>query len=299
VSSSKQLKQEFQASLDDLVAWLFLNARGATEEQAASGLGNQETQTPATAKVKKITDMVEAYLLRLGGKDKDEVATQMALSSLVRVVKQLNRGLAQAAEDGTAGVDALMSLSRRSNDYFTKFVGNWLNSDAIANHFVFELGGFEFLLDVIGKTEERQSRDPSPPLKDPRGEHLEQITSLPAQTKVDEEPEGSDIFDILYSAEQEGGGDQGTLVQGSCEALASLGLSQDRDEAPLDEPPVLVLGELANKHLVLTEDNTGGSVSSHSKVDWSCNKRAYKNRLMVTHLHGALRNEYWVLFKLQ
>jgi len=62
---------------------------------------------------------------------------------------------------------------------------------------------------------------------------------------------------------------------------------------------VLVLGELANKHLVLTEDNTGGSVSSHSKVDWSCNKRAYKNRLMVTHLHGALRNEYWVLFKLQ
>jgi len=39
--------------------------------------------------------------------------------------------------------------------------------------------------------------------------------------------------------------------------------------------------------------------STHSKVDWSCNKRAYKNRLMVTGLQGALRNEYWVLFKLQ
>jgi hypothetical protein len=61
-----------------------------------------------------------------------------------------------------------------------------------------------------------------------------------------------------------------------------------------------VLGELANKQLVLTDDNTGGNVAStHSKVDWSCNKRAYKNRLMVTGLQGALRNEYWVLFKLQ
>jgi hypothetical protein len=75
VSQSKQLRQEYQASLDDLVSWLFLNARGAAEEQAPSGLGNVSSQTPATAKVKKITDMVEAYLLRLGGVDKDEVAT--------------------------------------------------------------------------------------------------------------------------------------------------------------------------------------------------------------------------------
>jgi hypothetical protein len=75
VSQSKQLRQEYQASLDDLVSWLFLNARGAAEEQAPSGLGNVSSQTPATAKVKRITDMVEAYLLRLGGVDKDEVAT--------------------------------------------------------------------------------------------------------------------------------------------------------------------------------------------------------------------------------
>jgi hypothetical protein len=50
---------------------------------------------------------------------------------------------------------------------------------------------------------------------------------------------------------------------------------------------------------VLTDDNTGAPVASHGKVDWSCNKRAYKNRLMVTPLQGPLRNEYWVLFKLQ
>jgi len=71
-------------------------------------------------------------------------------------------------------------------------------------------------------------------------------------------------------------------------------------DSPLDEPPQLILGELANKQLVLTEDNTGANVAStHSKVDWSGNKRAYKHRLMVTGLQGALRSEYWVLFKLQ
>lgn len=139
------------------MSWLFLNARGVAEEQAPSGLGNVASQTPATAKVKRITDMVEAYLLRLGSADKDEAATQVALSSLVRVVKQLNRSLASAAKEGTIGADALMNLSRRTNDYFTKFVGNWLKSDSIASHFVFELGGFEFLLDTIGTRDEGEA----------------------------------------------------------------------------------------------------------------------------------------------
>lgn len=47
-----------------------------------------------------------------------------------------------------------MSLGRRTNEYFTLFTGSWLRTDAIASHFVFELGGFEFLLDTIGKRDE-------------------------------------------------------------------------------------------------------------------------------------------------
>jgi len=42
-ASSPQLKQEYQASLDDMVSWLFLNARGLAEEQAPNGLGNVAT----------------------------------------------------------------------------------------------------------------------------------------------------------------------------------------------------------------------------------------------------------------
>mmetsp|Transcript_19576 Transcript_19576/g.30132 ORF Transcript_19576/g.30132 Transcript_19576/m.30132 type:complete len:106 (+) Transcript_19576:9413-9730(+) len=47
------------------------------------------------------------------------------------------------------------------------------------------------------------------------------------------------------------------------------------------------------------QDNSGTHSSSMAKIDWSCNKRAYKNRLLVTGLTGGLKNEYWLLFKLQ
>ena len=75
--------------------------------------------------------------------------------------------------------------------------------------------------------------------------------------------------------------------------------AEEESDLPLDEPPQLVLGELATKQLVLTEDNTGGAVASPGKVDWSGNKRAYKHRLMVTGLQGALKSEYWVRVKRQ
>jgi hypothetical protein len=301
VSQSKQLRQEYQASLDDLVSWLFLNARGAAEEQAPSGLGNVASQTPASAKVKKITDMVEAYLLRLGGAEKDEVATQVALSSLVRVVKQLNHSLGAAAKEGTIGADALMSLSRRTNDYFTKFVGNWLKSDSIASHFVFELGGFEFLLDTIGTRDEDAIEQAVESSTGEAKDGHRTLFSGSTSSQAEEEPGASDIFELLHGSEEDSALDikAASLAKGDAGKQPSDGQEREQ-EAPLDEPPQLILGELANKQLVLTDDNTGGHVAStHSKVDWSCNKRAYKNRLMVTGLHGALRNEYWVLFKLQ
>lgn len=87
VQADKQLRVEYQASLDDLVAWLFLNARGPAEEAALSGLGNVACNTPAAAKAKRITEMVEHYLEKLGGSEEQEAATQVAVSSFVRVVK--------------------------------------------------------------------------------------------------------------------------------------------------------------------------------------------------------------------
>lgn len=50
---------------------------------------------------------------------------------------------------------------------------------------------------------------------------------------------------------------------------------------------------------MVMEDNNGGDlVATHAKTDWSVNKRAYKHRIIVKHLIGALRPEYWILFSL-
>jgi hypothetical protein len=194
-----------------------------------------------------------------------------------------------------------MNLSRRTNGYFTKFVGNWLKSDSIASHFVFELGGFEFLLDTIGKKDENVSerRDPRP-LGETKGGH-QALASAQISSKAEDDPGISDIYEILDAEEEDSAQDAKTQSQAKEDGTKPHGSGQEREpEVSLDEPPQLILGELANKHLVLTDDNTGVNVAStHSKVDWSCNKRAYKNRLMITGLHGALRNEHWILFRLQ
>ena len=288
IEENKRLREEFQASMDDLMTWLFLNARGYDEVQATSELGNAANHTPATTNVKNITEMIDDYLVKLGNNGKSEHATQIALSSLVRVVKQLNKDLMHSSMQGTAGSDALLALSRRANSYFTKFISCWLKTDSIARHFVFELGGFEFLLDTIGKKEDK-------------GSSTKEKQQIEGSSLIDEENDASfsDIHEMLEIAGSKDGNEKSDSKDDAA-ALLFEDAQDDSKPSAVEEPPQLSLCELANKHLVLTADNTGGqSAATHGKVDWCCNKRAYKNRLMVTALHGALRNEYWVLFKLQ
>lgn len=212
VKADKQLRAEYQASLDDLVAWLFLNARGPAEEAALSGLGNVACNTPAAAKAKRITEMVEHYLEKLGGSEEQEAATQVAVSSFVRVVKQLNSSLASAAEASSVGPDALLTLSRRTNDYFTKFVGGWLRTETIARHFVFDLGGFEFLLDTIGKRSGDQAQKAEAGSAVEGAKAPAEDTDLPIQSSLEpaEAPESgqevtSDLYEILQTTEKDGG----------------------------------------------------------------------------------------------
>ena len=47
-------------------------------------------------------------------------------------------------------MEMAVRLSHRTNEYFIKFLKQWLISDTVASYFVFDLQGFEFLLDTIG-----------------------------------------------------------------------------------------------------------------------------------------------------
>ena len=73
----------------------------------------------------------------------------------MRVVKQINSKIGEAMKSGELSVDYLIGLNQRTNIFFSRLVAAWLKTDAQANHFVFDLGGFEFLLDIIGKSKER------------------------------------------------------------------------------------------------------------------------------------------------
>ena len=53
-----------------------------------------------------------------------------------------------------------------------------------------------------------------------------------------------------------------------------------------------------SKSIAMVSNNGRDLASAHQKTDWSVIKRAYKHRVVVKHLVGALRSEYWMLFSL-
>lgn len=55
------------------------------------------------------------------------------------------------------GFDQAIALSNRTNALFSKLLSSWLASEKAVNYFVFELKGFEFLLDTISVDKQEQA----------------------------------------------------------------------------------------------------------------------------------------------
>jgi hypothetical protein len=100
--------------------------------------------------VKKITDLIEDILTSVSDNENNEQAIKIGLFSLTTIVKKMNSTILDLAKDNSLGYDTAIKLSERTNEYFIKFLGSWLVSDSVASYFVFDLSGFEFLLDTIG-----------------------------------------------------------------------------------------------------------------------------------------------------
>jgi hypothetical protein len=62
----------------------------------------------------------------------------------------MNSTLVELAQSNSIGFDISTKYSEKTNEFFTKLLSSWLISDQVASFFVFDLGGFEFLLDTIG-----------------------------------------------------------------------------------------------------------------------------------------------------
>lgn len=98
-----------------------------------------------------MTEHIEEIFTILGecGDDCEE-AVKAALQSLTSVVRKMNQTLLELASQNSLGFELSVKMSDRANEYFIRLLRLLLVSDAIASYFVFDLRGFEFLLDTIG-----------------------------------------------------------------------------------------------------------------------------------------------------
>lgn len=99
--------------------------------------------------MKAITTVIKEILTLVSDCVQNLESIKIALSSLVLIVSNVNKGISQKSKDETVGFDQAIALSTRTNTLFTKLLSSWLVSEKAVNYFVFELKGFEFLLDTI------------------------------------------------------------------------------------------------------------------------------------------------------
>jgi len=148
------LRKELKQTMDNILLWLFLNGREVADETYLSTLGNSSLQTPATNAVKQITALIHTILILVSDCVQNLESIKIALSSLVLIVSNINKALAQKSKAETMGFDQAIQLASRTNGLFTKLLSSWLVSEKAVNYFVFELKGFDFLLDTISNDKE-------------------------------------------------------------------------------------------------------------------------------------------------
>ena len=174
-----------EEGMDNLLLWLFLNARTAEDEQYLATLANSTLQTPATFYVKQITTTVQDILQCVGDCVQSSEAIKISLKSLTRIVKTINKELVAKSTDEKIGFDSCLKISKRSNQLFTKLLESWLVSDVTINYFCFDLQGFAFLLDTIGSSVAKSEEKPK--VEESKAEQQKQISLM----------EGSDLDMLL------------------------------------------------------------------------------------------------------
>lgn len=88
-----------------MLLWLVLNGREVADEAYLGTLGNSSLQTPATFAVKSITTVVKEILLLVSDCVQNLESIKIALSSLVLIVSNVNKGIALKSKDESVGFD--------------------------------------------------------------------------------------------------------------------------------------------------------------------------------------------------
>jgi hypothetical protein len=262
------MRKELKHSLDNILLWLVMNGREALDETYLSTLGNSSLQTPATHAVKNMTSVIKDILMLVSDCVQNLESIKIALSSLVLIVSNVNKGIAQRSKNESIGFDQAIALSNRTNALFTKLLSVWLVSEKAVNYFVFELKGFEFLLDTI-------SCDQDESVSTDKATHADIFeSSRSALVKSD--------LSVLVKQWQKDKDQKDNKTVGTTTVAATTAAnaktmaeeSKTEEEFKFNVP----LAEIANQ-MTLLKTSANDPVASYARTDWSANKRAYKHKM--------------------
>lgn len=110
VANNPKLRKEFTETMENILSWLFLNSRDAKDDALMNSLGNTSTLTPATAKVKQITQYINEILLLIPDCEENEAAIKIALSVLTRVVRKMNKSILELVLSNSIGENLSQKL---------------------------------------------------------------------------------------------------------------------------------------------------------------------------------------------
>lgn len=160
--SSESVRTTLKENFDSLLFWLILNERADADEQATTGYAPYGHKSPATVKVREISELITPLLSFISDSDKNTQALKIALASLMDLVKAMNTGVLRQLQSSAMGLQVSHRLTSRANAILQNLLRKWLVSESIVRYFVFELDGFDFLLETIGTSYESLSQGNGP-----------------------------------------------------------------------------------------------------------------------------------------
>lgn len=188
------------------------------------------------------------------------------------IVSNVNKGIAQKSKDDSVGFDQAITLNTRTNALFTKLLSSWLVSEKAVNYFIFELKGFEFLLDTIScdKTDD---------------ESAQAVQNADVKSVVRSALIKSDLGTLVKQWQKEKGStkDASTTATTTTAVSTTTAKTMTEENKDSEDKFSVPLQEIANQ-ITLLKTSAHENVSSYARTDWSANKRAYKHKMYTSQL---------------
>ena len=109
------------------------------------------------------------------------------------VSRSMNREVLSLSKGNQLGFEKATQMASQNKELFSLFLEKWMISDTIASYFVFDLSGFEYLLDIVGEDEQQ------PVSGDDDVINTSSIPKPLSSNKVEDFDSLSDIKDMIFS----------------------------------------------------------------------------------------------------